>query len=119
MSVRLLPATLATACACLVPGHAVAQDRSASAPLVRGPAGISRIGLDAPEPAPAPLAEERQRAAPSGLLQSWDVGVGAELGLGRYRVGEIARSRTHTEKVRSLTDRDNRAIAGAGFRLSF
>ena len=54
------------------------------------------------------------------MLEAWDVGDNARLGLGRFDVGEIARARTHLERARDMPgERHNRRIAGAGFSLRF
>jgi hypothetical protein len=67
-----------------------------------------------------PVLEDRQRVQPRDMIESWQIGDKAEFGLGRFHVGEIARARTNTERVRDdLMAGENRAVAGAGIRIRF
>jgi len=64
--------------------------------------------------------EEPVRPAGSGFLESWDVDDNAVFGIGRFRIGDLPRRRNNMERVRdNLMERENRAIAGAGVRISF
>jgi hypothetical protein len=117
MNVRRAIAASATACLCFAAGEAAAQDRRA------GPARPMSFDLRSLPPEAEP--EERQRlrseepagATRSGMIRSWALEPNMEFGLGRFQVGEIARARTNTERVR--LERENRSIAGAGLRIRF
>ena len=121
MNVRHLMVMLTIPCACIAAEQAIGQDRSVYGPQEPAPATV--------KPAPAPDADpdsprlpvlEEQERARIEMLESWSVGDKAELGIGRFQVGEIARGRTNTERVRDdLMARDNKAIAGAGMRIRF
>jgi hypothetical protein len=119
MSLRRLMTALTIPCACVAAERAIGQDRS-----VYGPQEPATRSIVQQPPADArtqrlPVIEE-QRATKIDMLESWSVGDKAEFGIGRFRVGEIARQRTHVEQVREdLMARENRAIAGAGLRLRF
>ena len=64
--------------------------------------------------------QEPVEPASSGMLESWQVDTNAMFGVGRFRVGDIPRRRSNMERVRdNLMERENRAIAGAGMRISF
>jgi len=121
MNVRHLIAALTVPCACAAAERAVGQDRSvygpvepgATAPLTAPPAADPR----APR---APVLPREPRGAKVTMIENWQVGDRAEVGLGRFQVGEIARARTNTERVRDdLMARENRSIAGAGVRIRF
>ncbi len=119
MNARLLFAALAVPCLCAAAETAIGQDRSAYGPT--DPAKRPPIAQPA-EPdhnSPRlPVLEDQQRARPTDMIESWQVGDRAVLGLGRFQVGEIARARTKTERVQGdLMARENRAVAGAGLRI--
>jgi hypothetical protein len=121
MNVRRIAAALTVSCACLASGQAFGQTASAYGPSE--PARAQRIidqAADQRELRAAPV-PEREPRRPAGLIQSWTVGDNAQLGLGRFRVLEIARPRTNTERVRNPVGvaRDTSAIAGAGLSVRF
>ncbi len=121
MNARLLFAALAVPCLCAAAETAIGQDRSAYGPI--DPAKRAPVAQPA-EPdrnSPRlPVLEDRQRVEPRDMIGSWQVGERAEFGLGRFHVGEIARARSNTERVRDdLMARENRAVAGAGVRIRF
>jgi hypothetical protein len=55
------------------------------------------------------------------MIESWSLGDNAQVGLGRFRVMEMARPRTNIERERApLTmDRPTRPIMGAGLSIRF
>lgn len=57
----------------------------------------------------------------NGLIASVPVNRNLEIGVGRFRVSDIARPRTHTENDRNIspTGPRQRSIAGFGFSLRF
>ncbi len=116
MNVRHLVGALALPCACLAAEQAIGQDRSAIGP--QDPKLQQIVPAPAPEPrVPVVVEPQRQKIT---MIESWQVGDKAELGLGRFTVGEIPRRQTHTERVRDdMMARENRSIAGAGFRIRF
>jgi hypothetical protein len=120
MNARLLFAALAIPCLCAAAEEAIGQDRSAYGPQDRvRPAATPNREAESNSPR-LPVIEERERSRPVEMIESWQVGDQAELGLGRFQVGEIARARSHNERVREdLMARENRAIAGAGVRIRF
>jgi hypothetical protein len=117
MNVRHLMVMLTIPCACIAAEQAIGQDRSVYGPQLRAPTQPAQ----APDPKSPrlPVLEERERARIE-MLESWQVGDKAEIGIGRFQVGEIAHGRTNTERVRDdLMARDDKAIAGAGLRIRF
>ncbi len=54
----------------------------------------------------------------NGLLARLAITEDADIAVGRFGVGTIARPRTNTERPRMM-ERENRNIAGAGMRLRF
>ena len=121
MNARLLFAALAVPCLCAAAETAIGQDRSAYGPNdpAQRPAIVQPAEPDRNSPR-LPVLEERQRVQAGDMLESWQVGDKAEFGIGRFHVGEIARARTNTERVRDdLMARENRAVAGAGLRIRF
>jgi hypothetical protein len=120
MNARLLAAALAVPCLCAAAEQAIGQDRGAYGP--NDPARTATAPKPEPisDPARLPVLEERDRAKTIDMIESWQVGDRAEIGVGRFQVGEIARGRTNTERVRDdLMARENRAVAGAGVRIRF
>lgn len=121
MNARRLVAALAISCAWLWPAQAISQPSP-----VYGPPETARPRA-APEQTPdqqsqrVPLLEEPAASAPVTMIESWSLGGSAELGLGRFRVMEIARPRTHTERQRAPLnmERETRPIAGAGLSIRF
>jgi hypothetical protein len=120
MNARTLMAALAVPCLCFAAEQAIGQDRSAY-----GPVDPARTAAPIAQPADPnsprlPVIEERGRTQPIEMIESWSVSDKAEFGLGRFRVGEVARAPTHNERVRDdLLAKENKAIAGAGLRLRF
>lgn len=120
MNARSLIAALAIPCLCVAAEQAIGQDRGVYGPTE--PARPAETQTRPPERSPQrlPVIEEEDEARRIDMLESWQLGEAAELGIGRFRVGEIARGRTHTERVRDdLMARENRAIGGAGLRIRF
>jgi hypothetical protein len=119
MNVRHLMVMLTIPCACIAAEQAIGQDRSVYGPQEPAPAAINPAPAADPDSPRLPVIEERERARVD-MLEAWSVGDKAELGIGRFRIGEIARGRTNTERVRDdLMARENRAVAGAGLRIRF
>jgi hypothetical protein len=117
MNVRHLMVMLTVPCACIAAEQAIGQDRSVYGPQLRAPTQPAKATeTNSPR---LPMLEERERARIE-MLETWAVGDKAEVGIGRFQVGEIARGRTNTERVRDdLMARDDKAIAGAGLRIRF
>lgn len=121
MNTRRLAAAMAIPCLFVLANPADAQNRRAirAAPpaafdLRQMPAGEADESLRL-----RPLEEPAQPAG-SGFLESWNVESNAVVGIGRFRIGDLPRRRSNMERVReNLMDRENRAIAGAGVRISF
>jgi hypothetical protein len=119
MNVRHLMVMLTIPCACIAAEQAIGQDRSVYGPQEPAPATLKPAPASDPDSPRLPVLEERDRARIE-MLESWSVGDRAELGIGRFQVGEVARGRTNTERVRDdLMARENKAIAGAGLRIRF
>ncbi len=121
MNARLLFAALAVPCLCAAAETALGQDRSAYGPIdpAKRPPMVQPAEPDRNSPR-LPVLEDRQRVQPRDMIESWQIGDKAEFGLGRFHVGEIARARTNTERVRDdLMAGENRAVAGAGIRIRF
>jgi len=79
-----------------------------------GPAPRTRPDYRIPAAAPRP--------APDGLVAQMEVGAGLQFGVGRVRVFEPARPRSHVEsEPRPMTDvrRRERSIAAVRFSFSF
>jgi hypothetical protein len=55
------------------------------------------------------------------MIETWSLGRNAQLGLGRFRVMEVARPRSNVERVRDplIMERETRPIAGAGINIRF
>ncbi len=124
MNVRRLTAAAAVPCLCLLAFEANAQVRRADRPIATAPAPAFNLRELPPSRDDRAqrigLTEDWAEAPNDGMLGAWDMGGNARFGLGRFRVGEIARPRSNTERVRDdLMARENRAIAGAGVRVSF
>jgi hypothetical protein len=119
MNVRHLMVMLTIPCACIAAEQAIGQDRSVYGPQETA----TRLTPATPaerDRSRIPILEDRERSRPIEMLESWTLSEQAELGIGRFRVGEIARARTHNERVReNLMIREDRAIAGAGIRIRF
>lgn len=118
MNARRVSAALAISCACLWPAQAIGQQQQ-----VYGPTETPR-----PRTAPTPGSEQRPAATqqppaapPMSMIESWSLGDNAQVGLGRFRVMEMARPRTNIERERApLTmDRPTRPIMGAGLSIRF
>jgi hypothetical protein len=120
MNARTLIAALAIPCLCAAAEQAIGQDRSTYGPTDPARAPVAQRAEPDRNSPRLPVVDDRDRAKPIEMLESWQVGDKAEFGLGRFQVGEIARARTNTERVRDdLMARENRAIAGAGLRIRF
>jgi|GEM_PF-4900673 len=118
MNARHLMVMLTIPCACVAAGQAIGQDRSVYGPQPPAPAPQSAPAPGSNSPR-LPMLEERERPRME-MIESWRLGDKAELGVGRFQVGELARARTYTERVRDdLMARENKAIAGAGLRIRF
>jgi hypothetical protein len=119
MNARHLMVMLTIPCACVAAEQAIGQDRSVYGPPPPAPAASQPAPAPDPNSPRLPMIEERERAR-IDMLESWQVGDKAELGIGRFQIGEVARARTNTERVRDdLMARENKAIAGAGLRIRF
>ncbi len=118
MNARRVAAAMAIPCLLVLAHPADAQNRRAQAPaafdLRHMPAGQPDEGLRL-----RPLEEPAQPVS-TGFLESWDVDDNAVVAIGRFRIGDLPRRRSNMERVRdNLMERENRAIAGAGVRISF
>ena len=121
MNARRLTAAMAIPCLFVLASQADAQNRRATraAPpasfdLRQTPAGSVDETLRL-----RPLEEPAQPVS-TGFLESWDVDDNAVVAIGRFRIGDLPRRRSNMERVRdNLMERENRAIAGAGVRISF
>lgn len=121
MDLRHAALAAAVPCLCLLAPDADAQLRRARArppatfDLNQLPPPPSQRPVERPEltEAPAPL-------RPAGLLQAWEVGGNAVVGIGRHTVAAWPRPRTHTERMRaeSLTG-ETHNIAGARLSVRF
>lgn len=121
MNVRRFAAAMAIPCLFVLPSQADAQNRRAT--RASPPAAFDLRQLPAGREDESlrlrPL-QEPAEAPSSGFLESWSVQSNAVFGIGRFRVGDIPRRRSNIERVRdNLMERENRAIAGAGMRISF
>ncbi len=71
----------------------------------------------------APAGDFRQVGTPrrSGLIAAFPIDENLQIGLGRFRVAEPARPRTHMEPERAPTDlrRRERGVAAIGMSLRF
>lgn len=116
MDLRRFAAVAVLPCLCLTAAQADAQRRrSAAEPPI----------LFELRPYQPPLATDQrvrdegpQRARSNGLLGRLAITENADIAVGRFGVGTIARSRTNVERERMM-ERENRNIAGAGMRLRF
>jgi len=121
MNARRVAAAMAIPCLLILASEANAQNQNGA--RAGPPAAFDIRQLPAsPADAVARLqpVDEPVRPASNGMLESWTVGANATFGIGRFRVGEIARPRTNTERMReNLMERENRSIAGAGLRINF
>lgn len=119
MDLRRMMTVLAVPCAFVAAERAIGQDRS------YGPQDPARTSIvpsadDEKQESRLPVIPEEPRGAPISMIESWTLDDNAEFGLGRFRVGEIARPRTNLERIRMApNDRENRAIAGAGLSIRF
>ena len=121
MNARRFTAAMAIPCLLALAAPADAQDRRAT--RAAPPATFDLRQNPAPPEDESlrlrPL-EEPAPAASTGFLESWDVDENAVFGIGRFRIGDLPRRRNNMERVRdNLMERENRAIAGAGVRISF
>lgn len=112
---------MAIPCLFVLATEADAQNRRAARAVP--PAAFDLRQLPAGQPDESlrlrPLEEPAQPAG-TGFLESWDVDDNAVVAIGRFRIGDLPRRRSNMERVReNLIDRENRAIAGAGLRISF
>ena len=121
MDVRRMMTALAVPCALLSAGIATGQNRGAYGP--HDPVRVRTVA--SPNPSPndewrAPVLPEPQRASITSI-ESWAIGDDAELSLGRFRVVDRARPRTHMERERNLInlEAETKGIAGAGVRVRF
>ena len=121
MYTRRHAAALAITCACTFAAPALAQPSRTYGPVepaqrIAPPAPASPQRLSALTPAPAP-----QPVLRDGLIERMELGGGAEIGIGRFRVGNIPKPRTNMEMERNpaALERPSRAIAGAGLRIRF
>lgn len=90
---------------------AAADPPAAVEPEPSPPRHADKFAAAVPEPPAAPVAR---------MVGAVQVG-NAEIGVGRFNVGEIARPRTHTETDRDPLgfNRRGRSIAGMGFSFRF
>jgi hypothetical protein len=119
MYMRRHAAALATICACAFAAPALAQPSR-----TYGPVEPARTAPPAPAAQRISNITEAPSAAPAlrdGMLSRMELGGGAELGLGRFRVGDIPSRRSNMEMERNpaALERPSRAIAGAGLRIRF
>lgn len=93
--------------------------------IVQGPHQAPAVEAEPAAEAATDRSEAPLRPAPGGsgtqMLQTWDVGEGFKLGLGRFGVGEIAQRANHTERMRAPMEMHGRSrrIAGMGLHLKF
>jgi len=121
MNARRFAAAMAIPCLLVLASPADAQNRRAT--RAQPPAGFDLRQMPAGQADESlrlrPLEEPAQPAG-SGFLESWNVDDNAVFGIGRFRIGDLPRRRSNMERVRAnLMERENRAIAGAGVRISF
>ena len=123
MDLRRLPAALTASCILITAAPAFAQTIGASHV---GPVDPPRTNLTFRPNAPQfrmPEGDLRVVGEPqrNGLIASVPVNRNFEIGVGRFRVSEIARPRTHTENDRNPASMNprQRSIAGVGFSLRF
>ena len=123
MNLRWLAAALSASFTLITALPAAAQ--SSGAALV-GPTEQAPIRATPRSRAPdfrAPEGDLRQVGEPrrSGLIAAVPVNRNLEIGIGRFRVSEIAQPRTHTENERNPAAMGprQRSIAGFGFSLRF
>ena len=120
MDVRRIAAALAIPCACLPAAPALCQPNPVYGP--QEPEQVRSAATPAPAPdAPRmPIVEEPRQPNSATMLEAWSLGGNAQFGIGRFRVGEVARPRTNTERMPATPlYREDRAIAGAGLSLRF
>jgi hypothetical protein len=104
-----------------VPAAAQSRDASIAGPVDRAPGLITPRSRGPQFPMPEGdlrLAGEPQR---NGLIAAVPVNRNLQIGIGRFRVGDIAQPRNHTENERhpgGMVPRQ-RSIAGLGLSLRF
>jgi hypothetical protein len=121
MNTRRLAAAMAIPCLLVLAAPADAQTRRATRAQPPAAFDLRQVPTGTVDETLRlrPL-EEPARAGGSGFLESWDVDDNAVLAIGRFRIGDLPRRRNNMERVRNdLMERENRAIAGAGVRISF
>ena len=123
MYLRGLSAALAASSTLMAAVPAVAQnvDRSRIGP-VELPRFLITPGTTGPQ-FTMPEGDLRNAGEPrrNGLIAAVPLNRNLQVGIGRFRVSEIAQARTHTESDRNpaaMTPRQ-RSIAGVGFSLRF
>ena len=121
MNARRVAAAMAIPCLLVLAAPADAQNRRATRAQPPAAFDLRQIPSgQADESLRLRPLEEPAQSAGSGFLESWDVDVNAVFGIGRFRIGDLPRRRSNMERVRNnLMERENRAIAGAGVRISF
>ena len=121
MNARRFAAAMAIPCLFVLAHPADAQDRRATRATPPASFDLRQVprGSEDESLRLRPLEEPAQPSG-SGFLESWDVDDNAVVAIGRFRIGDLPRRRNNMERVRdNLMDRENRAIAGAGVRISF
>ena len=121
MNARRFVAAMAIPCLFVLASEADAQDRRTARAAPPATFDLRRAPVGQPDESLRlrPL-EEPAQPANSGFLESWNVDDNAVFGIGRFRIGDLPRRRNNMERVRdNLMERENRAIAGAGVRISF
>ena len=121
MVVRRILTVLAIPCALISAERAIGQDRASVGPQDTAQPRIVPSPNDDLMDQRTPVVPEPEREAPITMLEAWDLGDGAELGIGRFRVMQPARPPSHVERVRAPLDmeRETRGIAGAGLIVRF
>lgn len=121
MNARRVAAAMAIPCLLVLAHPADAQNRRATRAQPPATFDLRQIPSgQADESLRLRPLEEPAQSAGSGFLESWDVDDNAVFGIGRFRIGDLPRRRSNMERVRdNLMERENRAIAGAGVRISF
>ena len=121
MNARRFVAAMAIPCLFVLANPADAQNRRAT--RAAPPASFDLRGMPAGREDESLRLRPLEEPAPSGgsgFLESWDVDDNAVVAIGRFRIGDLPRRRNNMERVRdNLMERENRAIAGAGVRISF
>lgn len=116
MEVRRVAAVATLPCLCFTTAEAGAQSRRSAA---EPPVVFELRPYQPPLVTNQRVQEDTRRPTRvSGMLGTLTVTENAEIGIGRFGVGTIARARTNLERERMM-ERENRNIAGAGMRVRF